>query len=124
MGPALFVRLCVCGSIYIYCCRALLVTGCTHLPMRITLHYSRITILLILPRREEDKESVQSAIGSRVFRAILPSSRALQAPCVAPAQLPCSLPMLPSILPGRNFILCSRGVQQIPVESPVLQKTT
>ena len=29
MGTALFVRLSVCGSIYIYRCRALLVTGCT-----------------------------------------------------------------------------------------------
>ena len=29
MGTALFVRLSVCGSIYIYHCRALLVTGCT-----------------------------------------------------------------------------------------------
>ena len=37
---ALFVRLSVCGSIYVYCCRALLVTGCTRLPMRITLHYA------------------------------------------------------------------------------------
>ena len=29
MGTALFVRLSVCGSIYIYRCRALLVLGCT-----------------------------------------------------------------------------------------------
>ena len=29
MGTALFVRLSVCGSIYVYRCRALLVTGCT-----------------------------------------------------------------------------------------------
>ena len=38
MGTALFVRLSVCGSIYVYHCRALLVTGCMRLPMRITLH--------------------------------------------------------------------------------------
>ena len=49
--------------------------------------YSRITVLLLLPRREEDKRAVQSAIVSRVFRAVLPSrifilsgSKALQAP--------------------------------------------
>ena len=35
---ALFIRLSVCGSIYVYYCRALLVTCCTRLPMRITLH--------------------------------------------------------------------------------------
>ena len=29
MGMALFVRLNVCGSIYVYRCRALLVIGCT-----------------------------------------------------------------------------------------------
>ena len=29
MGTALFVRLNVCGSIYVYRCRALLVIGCT-----------------------------------------------------------------------------------------------
>ena len=33
---ALFVRLSVCGSIYVYRCWALLVTGCTRLPMCIT----------------------------------------------------------------------------------------
>ena len=37
---ALFVCLSVCGSIYVYRCRALLVTGCTHLPMRITLQFN------------------------------------------------------------------------------------
>ena len=86
--------------------------------------YSRITILLKVSRREEDSVSVQSAIGSRVFRAILPGrifilsgSKALQAPCV-------QFPVLPSILPSRNFILCSRGVQQVPVELPMSQKTT
>ena len=61
---------------------------------------------------------MQSAIRSRVFRAVLPSrifilsgSKALQVSHV-------QFPMLPSILPSRNFILCSLGVQQIPVELP------
>ena len=36
---------------------------------------------------------------------------------VSPCAVPCvQFPMLPSILPGRNFILCSLGIQQIPVE--------
>ena len=68
--------------------------------------YSRITILLVIPRREEDKRAVQSAIVSRVFRAVLPGrifilsgSKALQAPRV-------QFPVFPSILPGRIFILC------------------
>ena len=34
------------------------------------------------------------------------------------SRLPVQFPMLPSILPGRNFILCSRGIQQVPVGSP------
>ena len=61
------------------------------------------TVLLKVPRWEEDSVSVESAIGSRVFRAVLPGrifilsgSKALQAPHV-------QFPMLPSILPGRNY---------------------
>ena len=81
--------------------------------------YSRITVLLKVSRREEDSVSVQSAIGSRVFRAILPSrifilssSKALQAPHV-------QFPMLPSILPDRNFILCSQRCPTGPCGAPV-----
>ena len=51
--------------------------------------YSRITILLKLPKEGGRQGTVQSAIGSRVFGSILPSrifilsgSKALQAPCV------------------------------------------
>ena len=83
--------------------------------------YSRITILLIIPRREEDKRAVQSAIVSRVFRAILPGrifipsgSKALQAPRV-------QFPVSPSILPGRIFILCSLRLPAVPCGAPVLQ---
>ena len=84
--------------------------------------YSRITILLIIPRREEDKRAVQSAFVSRVFRAILPGrifipsgSKALQAPRV-------QFPVSPSILPGRIFILCSLRLPAVPCGAPVLQQ--
>ena len=33
---------------------------------------------------------------------------------------PCSFPVLPSILLSRIFILCGSGIQQVPVEFPVL----
>ena len=80
--------------------------------------YSRITVLLIIPRREEDKRAVQSAIVSRVFRAVLPGrifilsgSKALQLPVLHPRvqyRLPvCSSPCLTAFYPGRIFILCS-----------------
>ena len=58
--------------------------------------------IYILKGREEDRP-VQSAIVSRIFRAVphsettfYSSRKALQAPCV-------QLPMLPSILPGKKL---------------------
>ena len=73
---------------------------------------SRITILLnllILQEEEENKESVQSAIGSSILRAILPDrnsilhgSKALQLPVQGPRE---GFPSRQCILPGRNFIL-------------------
>ena len=55
----------------------------------------RITVLLVIPRREEDKRAVQSAIVSRIFRAVLPGrifilsgSKALQAPSAVPVHHP------------------------------------
>ena len=65
---------------------------------------------------------MQSPIGSRVFRAILPGrifilsgSKALQAPRV-------QFPMLPSILPSRNFILCTEVSSRFLWSSPCYRK--
>ena len=76
--------------------------GCSYISSRRRIYRSNPAVPCIFPRRKEDSVSVQSAIASRVFRAVLPSrifilssSKALQAPCV-------QFPMLPTILPSRN----------------------
>ena len=76
--------------------------GCSYISSRRRIYRSNPAVPCIFPRREEDSVSVQSAIGSRVFRAVLPDrifilsgSKALQAPHV-------HFPVLPSILPSRN----------------------
>ena len=92
------------------------------------LNISTVELQFYYSKEGGRQRSVQSAIGSRVFRAVLPGrifilggSKALQAPRAVSCAAPVQFPVLPSILPGRNFILCGLRCPADPCEDPVLQ---
>ena len=84
--------------------------------------YSRITVLLVTSKKGGRQRAVQSAIVSRVFRAVLPGrifilsgSKALQAPSAVPVHHP----MHPTAFyPAETSFYVARGDQQFPVVLP------
>ena len=66
--------------------------------------YSRITVLLVISKKGGRQRAVQSAIVSRIFRAVLPGrifilsgSKALQLPVLHPVQFPVQFPCLAAL---------------------------
>ena len=84
--------------------------------------YSRITVLLVISKKGGRQRAVQSAIVSRVFRAVLPGrifilsgSKALQAPSAVPVHHPVHPT---AFYPAETSFYAARGDQQFPVVLP------